>query len=218
VAKPKLNQIIAVAAGKKADAHKVKTEVYHLFQKGPLLEGISRSYTPNAEDGDKLPPESKHVQVKVNEGLAKVRTSLTELFDVVATQDFGNTVAKADVVVDGVPVVTGVPVTYLLFLEKQLVDIGTFVEKLPVLDPAKLWDYDSSTDSYATKPIQTVKTKKIPRNHEKADRRRTSTRPRSRSTTRTYWSAAGPRSSTPGRFPPRSGTRFWIGSRSSRTP
>ncbi len=168
MAKPKLNQIIAVAAGKKAEAHKVKTEVHHLFQKGPLLEGISRSYTPNAEDGDKLPSESKHVQVKVADGVAKVRNSLTDLFDTVATQDFGNTVAKADVTVEGVVVVTGVPVTYLLFLEKQLVDIATFVEKLPVLDPAKLWEYDASTDSYATKPIQTVKTKKVPKNHEKA--------------------------------------------------
>ncbi len=169
MAKPKLNQIIAVAAGKKADAHKVKSEVHHMFQKAPLLEGISRSYTPNAEDGDKLPPESKHVQVKVSDGVSKVRASLTELFDTVATQDFGNTVAKADVVVDGSPIVTGVPVTYLLFLEKQLVDIATFVEKLPILDPAKLWDFDPSTDSYATKPVQTVKTKKVPRNHVKAD-------------------------------------------------
>ncbi len=169
MAKSKLNQIIAVAAGKKTDTHKVKTEVHHLFQKAPLLEGISRSYTPSSDDGDKLPSESKHVQMKVGEGVAKVRTALTDLFDVVATQDFGNTVAKADVVVDGQVIMTGVPVTYLLFVEKQLVDLHTFVEKLPVLDPAKLWEYDSSTDSYATKPVETVKTKKVPRNHVKAE-------------------------------------------------
>lgn len=168
MAKSKLNQIIAVTAGKKADAHKVKTEVHHLFQKQGLLDGINRTYQPKTEDGDKLPSESKHIQVKVADGLSKVRNSLTDLFDVVASQDWGNTVAKADVVVDGVAVVLQAPVTYLLFLEKQLVDLHTFVEKLPVLDSAKLWEYDPSTDAYATKPVQTVKTKKVPKNHEKA--------------------------------------------------
>src|SRR5581483_8802586 len=62
-----------------------------------------------------------------------------------------------------------VPVTYLLFLEKQLVDLHTFVEKLPTLDPAKQWKFDNASDTWATEPVQTVKTKKVPRNHVKAE-------------------------------------------------
>ena len=61
------------------------------------------------------------------------------------------------------------PVTYLLFLEKQLADLHTFVKKLPVLDAAESWALDASTDCWATEPVQTLRTKKVPRNHVKAE-------------------------------------------------
>ena len=95
---------------------------------------------------------------------------LTRLFDVTATKDWTNCVARADVVVDGTPLLRDVPVTYLLFLEKQLVDLHTFVKKLPVLDAVR--DLDTTTpsaDSFATEPVQTTRTKKVPRNHVKAE-------------------------------------------------
>jgi hypothetical protein len=94
---------------------------------------------------------------------------LTQLFDVTATKDWANTRARADVVVDGQTLLTQVPATYLLFLEKQLVDLHTFVKKLPVLDAAESWTFDPSADAWATEPVQTAKTKKIPRNHVKAE-------------------------------------------------
>ncbi len=68
-------------------------------------------------------------------------------------------------VVDGQTLVAQVPVTYLLFLEKQLVDMQTFIKKLPTLDASESWSFDASADCWATEPVQTVKTKKIPRNH-----------------------------------------------------
>ena len=55
------------------------------------------------------------------------------------------------------------------FLEKQLVDLHTFIKKLPVLDASESWTYDASADCWATEPVQTVRTKKIPRNHGKAE-------------------------------------------------
>jgi hypothetical protein len=57
----------------------------------------------------------------------------------------------------------------LLFLEKQLVDLHTFIKKLPVLDASETWTLDTSADCWATEPVQTVRTKKIPRNHVKAE-------------------------------------------------
>jgi hypothetical protein len=65
--------------------------------------------------------------------------------------------------VDGAVIVASAPVTLLLFLEKQLVDIHTFVKKLPVLDPAETWEFDQNVGSYATQPTETVRTKKVPR-------------------------------------------------------
>ena len=86
-----------------------------------------------------------------------------------ATKDWTNCVARAYVVVDGQTVAADVPVTYLLFLEKQLVDLHTFVKKLPVLDAAESWVRDDSTDSWRTEPVRTIRTKKVPRNHVKAE-------------------------------------------------
>lgn len=41
--------------------------------------------------------------------------------------------------------------------------------KLPVLDASESWSYDQAADCWATEPVQTTKTKKIPRNHVKAE-------------------------------------------------
>jgi hypothetical protein len=165
----RLNQIIAVEKGVKTRSFQELTEAHHALQKPTLLSGISRTYRPKDEEGEQLPPESTRVQVKTDEVIRQTVSILTRLFDVTATKDWTNTTARADVVVDGQPLLTQVPVSYLLFLEKQLVDLHTFVKKLPVLDASESWAYDSSADSFATDPVQTVRTKKIPRNHVKAE-------------------------------------------------
>lgn len=165
----KLNQIIAVEKGSKTRAFAKITEAYQLLQKPAVLAGISRTYLPSDEDGEQYPPESTRVQVKADDLISEVTGALTELFDVTATKDWANCTARADVVVDGTTVVADVPVTYLLFLEKQLIDIHTFIKKLPVLDPSDTWSFDGAADAYATEPVQTTKTKKVPRNHVKAE-------------------------------------------------
>jgi hypothetical protein len=38
-----------------------------------------------------------------------------------------------------------------------------------VLDAAESWSFDEATDSYATAPSQTTRSKKVPRNHVKAE-------------------------------------------------
>lgn len=164
---PKLNQIIAIQTGRKSQAKEALTQAYHQLQKLDLLSGISRTYKPKDETGEPQPPESKLIQLKVNDVVGRVTHELTDLFDIVATQDFANCVAKADVKVNGKVLVSGVPVTLLLFLEKQLVDLHTFVEKLPVLDPGERWGFDAAQDCYASESFQTTRTKKVPKSHIK---------------------------------------------------
>jgi hypothetical protein len=165
----KLNQVIAIEKGTKSRSLQELTEAHHTLQKPALLAGISRTYRPKDEDGEQFPPESTRVQVKAEDVIRKTTETLTRLFDMVATKDWANCQAKADVVVDGKVLLAQVPATYLLFLEKQLVDLHTFIKKLPVLDAAESWTFDPSADCWATEPLQTVKTKKIPRNHVKAE-------------------------------------------------
>lgn len=165
----KLNQIIAIEKGVKSRSVQDLTEAHRDLQKAALLAGISRVYRPKDEEGEQFPPESTKVQLKADEVIRRTTEMLTKLFDVTATKDWANCRSKANVVVDGQTLLSDVPATYLLFLEKQLVDLHTFVKKLPVLDASETWSFDPSADCWVTEPVQTLKTKKVPRNHVKAE-------------------------------------------------
>ena len=165
----KLSQIIAIEKGVKSKSYADLTQAHHDVQKQALLTGLSRTYQPKDEDGEQLPPEATRVQVKAEDVLRQIAGNLTRLFDVTATKDWANCAARADVVVDGRTLLRDVPVSYLLFLEKQLTDLHTFVKKLPVLDAAESWTFDPSSDWYRTEPVRTIRTKKVPRNHVKAE-------------------------------------------------
>lgn len=157
---PKLNQIVAVVSGKKADAEKAITAIYQAVQKDTLFNGLTKTYVPISGE-DELPSEKKQLQMKVADAISIFRDALTPLFDVVATQDHANCMAKANVVVDGKAVLENVPVSYLLFLEKKLTDLQTFVLKLPTLDPAITWSYDNNADAYASEKTWRYHTRKI---------------------------------------------------------
>jgi len=96
----KLNQVVAVVSGKKTQAQKAITEVYKKLQKSVLFEGISRRYSPTDEDGETQPDEKKNVQYKSRQAMADARAALNDLFDVTATQDWGNCAAKSDIKID----------------------------------------------------------------------------------------------------------------------
>jgi hypothetical protein len=164
-----LNQILAVEKGVKSRTEKDLTAAYHALQRTNALAGLSRTYEPKDEDGDKLPSESTNVQVKVEDVLKDVAQAATNLFDVTFTKEATNTEAKADIVVDGTALLKDVPVTYLLFLEKQLVNLHTLVSKLPTLDPAETWSLNVANGVFETAPTQTTKSKKVPRNWVKAE-------------------------------------------------
>jgi hypothetical protein len=165
----RLNQIIAIEKGIKSRSVQELAEAQKALQKPAVLSGISRTYRPKDEEGEQLPPESKKVEVKAEEIIRKTTEVLTKLFDVTATKDWTNCSARADVIVDGNVLLSQVPVSYLLFIEKQLVDLQAFIKKLPVLDASETWNFDASADCWATEPVQTLKTFKTPRNHVKAE-------------------------------------------------
>lgn len=167
----KLHSILAIEKTAKAEGDKTLTSAYQTVQKEPLLSGISRTYQPRDDEGDTLPSESVRVQTNVESILVGVATGMERLFDVTFTKDAGNRSAVANVVVNGTTIIEGAPATYLLFLEKKLTDLKTFVSKLPVLDPSTVWSEDATQDSgvWSSEEVKTTKTKKIPRNHVKAE-------------------------------------------------
>lgn len=157
-----LNQIIAKVSGVKSRVQSKITEVYHKLQASALFLGIHRKYHPKDEDGEPLPDERKNVQYTASKAIEEFSEAVTELFNVVALQDRTNCIAKASVKVDGATILADVPVTTLLFLEKQLVDLHTFAGKIPTLDPAEQWKASQITGVYETEPRETQRTKKVP--------------------------------------------------------
>jgi hypothetical protein len=158
---PLLNQVLAIEKGHKSRAEQGLTKAYQQLQKSDLLDGLEKTYQPKDEEGDQLPPDSKRLQLRVAEVIDGVSRDLAEYFDITLTKDVANCSAKADLVVDGQTLAKDVPVTTLLFLEKKLTDLHTFINKLPVLNPAYEWRYDDARACYVTEPRQTARTVKI---------------------------------------------------------
>ena len=53
------------------------------------------------------------------------------------------------------------PATNLLFLEKQLTDVKTFVGNLPELDPSESWTFDANASLFKSEPTRSNRTKKV---------------------------------------------------------
>lgn len=166
---PQLNQIVAVEKGVKSRTNREVSDLYKDLQKTLPLSGITRTYRPKNDEGDVLPGESTLVQIKVDDIIRKFIEAGNNLVNVTFAKEIGNTVARADVIVNGETILNAVPVGGLLFLEKMLTDVQTFIAKIPVLDPAESWTWDSSTNTYRSATVDTARTKKVPRNHVKAE-------------------------------------------------
>lgn len=159
----RLSQVIAIEKQIKSKVNSEGAELHKANQKPDLFNGMSRTYEKKDEEGEDLPGEQKLVQQRAPENLQRWTSIWTELLDVVATKDWGNAGMTADLVVEGETLLEQVPVTYLIWLEKQLDDFRTFVGKLPVLDPGKSWRHEESSGLYVTEPVRTARHKKVPR-------------------------------------------------------
>jgi hypothetical protein len=159
---PKLHQIIALANGQRTRTQESVTRVYKQVQKEVLFDGLVRTYKPQREDEHELPPEQKNIQAAWNTCLKEAVKHWTKLMNITATQDYANCEARGTVKVDGKVVLPDVPVTHLLFLEKHVVDVRTFLTHLPVLDPAEAWQWDENRGCFITAPQRKIRTRKVP--------------------------------------------------------
>jgi hypothetical protein len=158
---PKLNQIIAILdSAKKRDFADLSKGHHELAKKEPFI-GFIRTFKPRDDEGTVYPEERMVVQKDARAIVTKVSQQLTEWFNVEAAKDIGNCNAKSDIVVGDQTIAKDVPVTYLLFLEKRLTELRTFVAKLPVLDASKEWTRDQNRGMYASRPEAKLKTRKV---------------------------------------------------------
>jgi hypothetical protein len=156
----RLHQLIPVLKSVKQATEKAITEIYHKAQKADFFSGLSKTYTPRDDEGFVYPGESKPVTLKTTDLIARFAAESAEVYDLALMQDCANTEAFADVLVNGQVLLAQVPVTHLLFLESQLVEVKTFLGKLQVLPIDKEWTYSSEKGCYVTPVKETVKSKK----------------------------------------------------------
>lgn len=162
MAKTKLCQITALLSGKKTTAERLLTDVYHRLQKPVLFQGLNKRFIRKDDDcTDTFPDDNQRVQHRVKESLAEIRQIMVNMLDLTATQDKTNCVAKANVVVGEKVILTDVPVTHLLFLEKQLINMHNSLGSIPTLDPQEDWKWSDDAGYYVTAPSDNNKTKKV---------------------------------------------------------
>lgn len=156
---PKLHQIVALVSGRKNAVHGKLTSTHRWNEKA--IAGAIRTYSPINEDDEKLPNEVNLVQEIVNDKVKSAIDSLVGYWDLVFIQERANTKAVADLSIDGQILMKSVPVSALMFLEKQIIDIKTFVENLPTLPMDREWKFDDNKNCFVTSPVQNIRTKKI---------------------------------------------------------
>lgn len=157
-----LHQIIALVADRKRRFQEVLTNLHQRSQKSGVTTGFIKTYKPvkELETADpRIPPtETKRVEMVVKDAIAAIATDMVAAFDACLTQDVGNTAAKANIKLDGLDL-QDIPSTYLLFLEKRMIDLLTFVEKLPTLEPDTNW-IPTGNGQYRSDISHSVKTAK----------------------------------------------------------
>lgn len=160
-----LAQILAIEKGEKSKTEKALTELHHKAEKPVLYEGKVRSYKAAEENGEKLDNEVQIIQLRAKDAIKEMGTLISGLCDITATKDWANAgEASGDVTPeDGTMVLEDAPVSYLLWLDKRLEHVETFITKMPTLDPSEEWTWSPEQNCYVTRTSFTNRTKPMPK-------------------------------------------------------
>ncbi len=164
-----LHQLIAVQRGVDEETAKTLGAVKHLLAVGgdqDPLTGLSRVYEARSDDpAEALPAQSRRVQITAAELTGRAASALDRLFNLKFTREEGNCNARADVIVDGHVLLTGVPVGFLMFLEAQVGQIVGLIDQIPTLNPADDWSDTAPglrEGVWASAPRKTAVSKRLP--------------------------------------------------------
>jgi len=157
----KLHQIIAVEKTVKNRVGQWMTQAKRAIAQPALFAGHAKTYGKKDADGEEFPDERQLVQFSATGLLSDVAENMTELLDLVASKDDANCRARADVVMGDETLLTDIPATHLLFLEKQIAELASIVDELPVLDPAYNWKMDPALSLHKSDAHKTTKMRKV---------------------------------------------------------
>jgi len=166
----KLHELLAVEPDLKSEAQRLANKVKALFTEGKgRLVGQIRTYQTMDESGEDFADEITELATSVDSELAGWQRAFSDWLDAAMQKEITNQVTGADIVVDGVTLFENMPATALLNLEAKLVEIRQVFSQMPTNDPSEKWLWDADLGCFITRPRYTYKTKKILRNHVKAE-------------------------------------------------
>ena len=164
MANSKLHELLAVDGNLKAQADKTRSELMSTFEKKTHLftEKIV-TFKPLEENQPSVTESQLDIQTTVPKELKWISDFMIKSLDVSYQVAEANTIARADVVMeDGTVLLSQIPATSLLELEKRAKELHDFVSKIPTLDPAKGFkaDPDKGEGIYKAREDNKARTKK----------------------------------------------------------
>lgn len=161
---PKLHEFIAVEPSLKATAEKIEAETVVTFtKKEPHFDGQSRHYIPASDTEEQLGSEDKPVVETVFGKLDWTFSKKIDAMSVTFAKEIANTVAKADIEING-EIFANLPATVLLNCENSLLRVRKVLEAIPTLDPSDIWTKSTNAgeeEIFVTETRKTDRTKKI---------------------------------------------------------
>ena len=143
----KLHEVLAVEGDREGIAKRIINETSGVFRgKHNLFLGGTKTLKMDQaghESAEAAAMEVQEVVTTVGERLKYTQDAVTQWFDVVLTKEATNQSAKADLVVDGITIVSDAPATFLLGLENKLKAFRAVYDDIPTLAPGVVWEEDT---------------------------------------------------------------------------
>ena len=163
----KLYELLAVEDTTNKQANKMFTDTEVKFSNhSRYLTGSLRTLSRLGDtEQDKRTEEAarsvKELPTTVVKTLEYALPKIMNSMNVKLQKHMTNTKAKADVEVEGMPVLKDIPVDFLLDLEKVIPHLRKLFETMPTLDPSRKWQQESDGVWKAVDSVVTVQTEKV---------------------------------------------------------
>jgi len=161
----KLHEVLAVEGDKEGIAKKILAETKKVFNAKHLFTGFHKRLEMIASGQEAIESaaeEHTEIATTVRARLDYTAEALGAYYDVVLQKEATNaSVAKADLIVDGITLGVNLPATFLLGLESKLKTIRAIYDDIPTLEQGISWELDHGNalpDVYRAKHDE-IKTK-----------------------------------------------------------
>lgn len=161
----KLHELLAIEANLRGQGEACRKDLMNTFEKKRThFQEMIVTFKPNQEGAEPVVESKMGLQTSVGKELEWLGEKLIKAFDCAHQIDVANLTAAQDVILaDGTVLLSNVPATSLLQLEKRLRELQEFAMTIPTLDPAKGFEPDTArgVGIYRARDVNKKRTSKV---------------------------------------------------------